>query len=125
MSGLLTRAAYWWIERDYERHAKRLAPELAELGIRHMEATPTGWEGTFVTPAAAEIANIMADMLNDADAENYLTFDFLPRLDRQVRPVRVTVQWANGLNPGLKAAALERQNAELRQRIAELEAHDE
>ena len=56
----------------------------------------------------------MADMLDEAQAENFVTFDFLPKLERQMRPLRVTVQWANGKNPGTLVA-------ELKARIAELE----
>jgi len=124
MHNLLTRAANWWINREYEASAKALAPELLELGLRRVQPTPdgTGWEATFITPAAALIANEMAAMLDAAAADNYLAFDFLPRLDREaVRPVRVTVQWAHGQNPAQMVTTLKARVAELE---AQLEARN-
>ena len=123
MHNLLTRAANWWINREYEASAKALAPELLELGLRRVQPTPdgAGWEATFITPAAALIANEMAAMLDAAQAENYLTFDFLPRLDRGKKPVRVTVQWARGQNPAQMVTTLKARVADLE---AQLEARD-
>ena len=118
---LLTRIANWWINREYEASAKALAPELAELGLKRIDTVPGGWEATLVTPAAAMIANEMAAMLEAGQAENYITFDFLPRLDRQAKPVRVTVQWARGQNPGQMVTELKARVAELE---AQLEARD-
>ena len=116
LAELLDTLAHAWINHRYEQSAKLHAPELAELGLRRVQPTEDGrgWEATFITPAAALIANAMADMLDEAQAENFVTFDFLPKLERQMRPVRVTVQWANGKNPGTLVA-------ELKARIAELE----
>ncbi len=104
-----------WLDWRTEQNARRLAPEIAELGLKKITALPGGWEATFVTLAAAEIANDMAAMLDATHAENYVQFDMLPRLDRGRRPIRVTVQWAWGKSPAQRVAELEA-------RIAELEA---
>ncbi|HMN30824.1 MAG TPA: hypothetical protein PKE45_21905 [Caldilineaceae bacterium] len=60
-------------------------------------------------------------MLNAANAENYLQFDMVPRLDRRLRPIRVTVQWANGMSPAQKVAMLERQLHALQNESSKLE----
>ena len=116
LAELLDTLAHAWINQRYEQSAKLHAPELTELGLRRVQPTEDGrgWQATFITPAAALIANDMAALLDEAHAENFVTFDFLPKLERQMRPVRVTVQWANGKNPGFLVA-------ELKARIAELE----
>ena len=82
-------------------------PAFEEMGLKKMSTTPGGWEATFVTPAAVIIADEMAAMLDKANAENFVQFDFMPRLDRGKRPVRVTVQWAHGMSPAEKCAMLE------------------
>ena len=116
LANLLDHLAAAWQNRRYEQSAKRHAPELTELGLRRVQPTADGrgWEATFLTPTAAIICNEMAAVLDNARAENYVTYDFLPKLDRDARPVRVTIQWANGKNPGTLVT-------ELKARIAELE----
>ena len=116
LANLLDTLAHAWINHRYEQSAKLHAPELTELSLRRVQPTADGrgWEATFITPAAALIANEMAAVLDNARAENYVTYDFLPRLDRDMRPVRVTIQWATGKNPGTIIV-------ELKARIAELE----
>lgn len=106
MLEILDRLAGWWLDWRTDREAKN-NPLVQELGIKKIEATPGGWEGTFVTPAVAIIADEMAGMLDNANAKNYVVFDFMPRLDRGKHPVRVTVQWAQGQSPAQKATMLE------------------
>jgi len=106
MLELIDRLACWWIDWRMDRAASN-NPAYQELGIKRMEATPGGWEATFVTPAAVLIADEMAAMLDKANAENFVQFDFVPRMDRGKRPVRVTVQWAHGMSPAQKCAMLE------------------
>jgi hypothetical protein len=117
--GIVDRLADLWLSWRAEQNVKRHAPQLAEFGIRRVETVPGGWQGTFVTPAAALIADDMARMLDASKAENYLQFDFLPRLDREGRPVRVTVQWAHGKAPGQVVAELKDEISVLRAALAD------
>lgn len=107
MLHFIDKLAGKWIDWRMRRTAD-VDPEYKELGIRRVQVTEEGvFEGTFITPAAAIIAEQMARMLNIADAENYVQFDFLPRLDRGLHMVRVTVSWASGELPAAKASRLE------------------
>ncbi len=112
MLELIDRLACRWLDWRTD-HTIKNDPALQEFGLKRMSVTPDGWEMTFVTPAAVMIADEMAAMLDEANAENFVQFDFMPRLDRGKRPVRVTVRWAWGMSPAEKCAVLE----------AELEAH--
>ena len=106
MLEIIDRLACWWIDWRMDRDA-RSNPAFEEVGLKKMSATPGGWEATFITPAAVIIADEMAAMLDRANAENFVQFDFMPRLDRGKRPVRVTVQWVRGMSPAEKCAMLE------------------
>lgn len=112
---LLDKLAGRWLDWRMEQMAAR-HPELHEFGLHRAEVEPDGrFTVTGISVTAAILADEMAAMLNRASADNYIEFDMAPRLDRGIRPVRVTVQWANGLSPAQKATRLE-------QRVAELEA---
>lgn len=76
-------------------HLKRVCFKDGEL--------TTLWE----TVQAAKIAQDMASLLNKNNAKNYIELDVMPRLDRNLRPIRLTVQWSDGLSPAAKAAQLE------------------
>ncbi len=108
MLALFDNLAARWLAWRTEQHIRRHAPQLAEFSLHKLAVTPdgNGYEGTWVTPAAAMIADVMATMLDGARAENYVQFDFMPRLDHGLRPVRVTVQWARGEAPATRAARL-------------------
>jgi len=123
MLRIIDRLALGWIDWRRDREIKRspmLCKVADEFGLRELRSIPGGWEGTFITPAVVVIAEEMAAMLNKASAENHVVFDFLPRIDRGVRPVRVTVQWAHGKNPAQVNAELKKQVAELERRIEDL-----
>jgi hypothetical protein len=104
MIEILDRLACWWIDWRMDRDAKS-NPAVREMGLKKIGTFPGGWEVTFVSPAVAMIADEMAAMLDKANAKNYISFDFIPRLDRGRQPVRVTVEWAHGESPATKAAA--------------------
>ena len=114
---LLDQLAGKWLEWRTER-AIQTNPLYLEFGLQKVEVSENGmYEGTFVSPAAAILADEASKMLNAANAENYIQFDMMPRLDRGLRPIRVTVQWANGLAPAEKAARQEKRIAELEKEI--------
>lgn len=85
----------------------------AQATFKKASFDETGMSATFIHENIAILANDAAAMLNAANADNYLQFDMVPRLDRGMRPIRVTVQWANGESPA-------DQNARLRKEIEQL-----
>ncbi len=101
----IDRLAGKWFDWRTDRRVKQ-NPELQEFGLHKAEANERGFYADFITPAAAILADEMATMLEEAHAENYVEFDMMPRLDRGLRPIRVTVQWAGKLSPAQKAAQL-------------------
>lgn len=121
---ILDRLAYWWIDWRHERWVRR-TPEIKkavdDLGLRRFEICDGRYETTFVTEAAAFIANEMAQLLTEAGAENYVEFDMLPKLERKLPPVRVTIQWANGESPAAQNERLRKEIAELKKVNVELE----
>lgn len=68
-------------------------------------------------PAVIELVNDAAAILNQQNAKNYVEFEMMPRLDRAARPIRVTIQWANGLSPAQMCE-------QLRAELETLRAHD-
>lgn len=102
----IDRLAGRWLDWRMDR-AARTKPEFGEFGLKRLDATMDGWEIVATYPAVAIIADEMAGFLNAYKADNYVQFDMMPRLDRGLRPVRVTVSWARGEMPSKKAARLE------------------
>jgi hypothetical protein len=103
---LLDKLAGWWIDWRTER-AVRQRPELHQMGIKKVEIGDTSWEVLMTGPGVVYLADEAATMLRENDARNYVTFDMLPRLDKGLPPIRVTVQWARGMSPAEKAAMFE------------------
>lgn len=104
---IIDRLAIKWVDWRTDR-AVRDSGYDEEFGIKRVELTSDGvFEGTFVTPAIAVMAQEAAAMLDTANAENYVQFDMLPRLDRGLKPIRVTVQWAHRLSPAQRASKME------------------
>lgn len=115
----LDRLAGWWLDWRTDR-AARQDPRFSDFGLTKFEATGKSQELVISTEMVAIIADHAATMLQENNAENFVQFDMMPRLDRGLRPVRVTVQWAYGLSPAQKCAQLEKKVAELQAEIDEL-----
>jgi len=116
----LDAIAQAWLEwrTDYEvRHNEELQAVLGDLGIRKMEVSEGRMDTTMMSPVVATLAEECAAWLDAHDAENYVQVDMLPRLDRGLRPIRLTVQWAYGESPA-------QQNARLRKELAEIKESD-
>lgn len=105
---VVDRLAGRWLDWRMDR-AARTRPEFGEFGLKRLDATRDGWEMVATYPAVAIVADQMSGFLNAHKADNYIQFDMMPRLDRGLRAVRVTVSWANGEMPAVKAARLERE----------------
>lgn len=119
LAALVDRAASRWLDWRTEQ-AYRDNP-LTQMELKRLSVEDGFFEGTFVTPAVALLAQECARMLEAANAKNYIQFDMQPRLDRALKPIRVTVAWASGESPATKAARLETELETSRQRVAELE----
>lgn len=95
---LIDLAASWWLNWRTER-AYRNRPDFEEVKLLRSKMEPGNWEldlqHSMVGPLAAELGG----MLDRASAKNYIQFDLFPRIDSGTKPIRVTLQWANGLSP--------------------------
>ena len=58
-------------------------------------------------PGVYLLADEAATMLEANNAKNYVQFDMMPRADRHLLPIRVTVQWADGKSPAQRVLELE------------------
>lgn len=106
----------WRMDREVNRNNR-----VGEMNLQKVEFDENGFHLIASFPGVVLLADEAAAMLNANNAENYVEFDMMPRLDRGKRPIRVTVAWANGESPAAKAARLERELDELRTRkVAEI-----
>ena len=112
MLEMIDRLAGWWLDWRTD-HAIAQHSELHEFGLKKAEFDESGFHVVASFPGVVVLADEAARMLDASDVENYIEFDMMPRLDRGLPPVRVTVQWANGMSPAQKAAMLEERIQEL------------
>lgn len=104
---LLDKVAGAWLDFRSEQRIKN-DPILNKMFLEKASISNTDMEIAMVSPAIAVMADEAATMLNANNAKNYVQFDMLPRVDRGLSAIRVTVQWANGEAPAEKAARLEK-----------------
>ena len=102
---LLDRLAGRWLDWRMER-AIAATPELARFQPRKAEWQDGRWQIEGFSPAVPLLAEECARILVQSNAPNYLEFEFLPRLDRGLRPVVLTVRWLDGEMPSAKASRL-------------------
>jgi hypothetical protein len=111
MLQLIDRIAWAYLNWRIDQATKRID---VKLNFKKATLTQDGWFGEWVSPMVAFIADQCSDMLNKAGAPNYVQFDMIAHAQR---PVRVTVQWADGESPAEQNARLrkelERQKGEL------------
>ena len=115
MVELIDRLAAWWIDWRMSREIAN-TPELGDFDLKKVEFDENGFHSIASFPGVVLLAESAAGMLEANNAQNYVQFDMMPRLDRGMRPVRVTVQWANGESPAVKAARLEKELEELKRK---------
>jgi hypothetical protein len=112
MIGLIDRLAGWWLNwrRDWEiRHN----PELREVMVHRLDLDQGQLNAVMEHPAVAYLAEEAIDLLKAVGAENYFEMDLMPRIDRGMQQIRVTIQWANKLSPVQKNIKLEAEKARL------------
>jgi len=93
-----------WLSRRSDGKIARFAKEHPEFELEdeNLERVEIGEDGLIlncVSPAIVVLAEEAAKMLDAAHAENYLQLDIIPRLARDMRAIRLTVQWAEGKSP--------------------------
>lgn len=71
-------------------------------------------------PSICYLAEEAASLLKELGAENYVEFNFSPNIDKALKPVRVTVQWAEGLSPAAKNVELDRKLSRLQGAVDDL-----
>ena len=103
---LIDRLAGWWLDWRMDR-AVAAKPELQKAGFKRAEFDETGFHLVASFPGVWILADQAAAMLRANDAENYVQFDMLPRADRHLEPIRITVQWAKGKSPAQRVLELE------------------
>jgi len=121
--------ATWWLRwrQHYTlRRAIRVDPQLArfdpeKIAVEHLEMHGRNLHIMLHAPGIAILADQAAALLEVNNAQNYVQFDMLAATPRhgRVRPVRVTVQWAEGEAPATRAERLEKELAQLRASAAE------
>lgn len=103
---IIDRLACWWINYRQDQELKNNS-ELSDLGIKRVDIEDGVFKVLLSHPSLYLLANEFASMLKEFGVENYISFDMMPRMDKGDRPVRVTLQYADGLSPAQKATKLE------------------
>lgn len=102
----IDRLAGWWLDWRIDR-AVAANPELKRAGFKRAEVDENGFHMVASFPGVYLLADEAAVMLEANDAKNYVQFDMMPRADRHLEPIRVTVQWAKGKSPAQRVLELE------------------
>ncbi len=108
-----------WINWRMDRRIKKAiaSGEMPDIELRKFVTSGKDMEILMAHPGVATMAEQAGKFLKAHNAENYVQFDLMPRLESDLRPIRVTVQWAGGLSPAVKnaqqAKVIEQQRAEL------------
>lgn len=106
MLNLIDRLTGWWLDWRIDR-AIATNPELQRAGFKKAEVDEQGFHLVASFPGIYLLADEAAAMLEANNAKNYVQFDMLPRADRHLKPIRITVQWAKGKSPAQRVVELE------------------
>lgn len=105
---MLDRLAGKWLDMRMDALIKS-NPDMAKFELHKAEYRPGSAEIIAFAPSVVVLAEQAAKLLNAQHVENYLEFDLMPRVDRHIRPIRVTIQWADKLSPAKKNTLLQGQ----------------
>lgn len=123
MFEILDRLAHWWLDHRWQA-VKRTLPLVGDFDLTKIEKTVAdtgrGWQLSVEMPATVIKVNDVAAVLKQKDFCNHVEFFMLLKSGHSVRPVRVSVQWAQGLGPAGKAAQRPAVRNELRRLLADL-----
>ncbi len=120
MLHLIDKLAGRWLDWRTAQSIKANV-DLAQFRVERLDVDDDSLNLAISHPAVAEMADIMSTFLLDHNAENYVEFDMIPRIDRGSRPVRVTVQWADGMPPSEMVDELKAQLAATQTELDEAE----
>lgn len=95
-----------WLAWRTDRAVAR-SPALQKAGFLKAEFDENGFHLVGSFPGVWLLADEAAKMLDVNYAKNYVQFDMMPRADRHLPPIRVTVQWAHGKSPGERVIEME------------------
>lgn len=98
-----------WLNWRTSQAVKRSGFNIDEPELKELSVDKGCTEIVMAHSAIAYLASEATAILNEANADNYVQFDMMPRPDHGMRPIRVTVQWAHGEAPASKAARLEKE----------------
>lgn len=107
MLHLIDRLAGRWMDWRTDREVRN-NPDLQDFNLKRFEVEGKSFELVASTQAVAILADQAATLLTESGAENFVEFRMMPRLDRNMKPILVTVQWASKLSPAEKAAMMEK-----------------
>lgn len=116
----IDRLAGRWLDWRTDRAVMHLPEDCKDIRLHKVDIEDRACNITLMAPGVAILAEQAADLLEAEHAENYVQFNMMPRLDRGLRPILVTVQWAYGEAPGKQNARLRAEVEQLKARIAEL-----
>lgn len=119
MFELLDKLACWWIDWRQDQNVKTMLKEEPEMAaeIHRLSADKNGFEIVMKSQGVFLLADQAAALLNSHNAQNYVEFDMMPRLDRGMRWIRVTVQWRDGESPAQKASRQEKEIEKLKEQL--------
>lgn len=126
MELLIDRLASMWLNWRTARNlraAQAAGEEWARVDVQQFREVNAGEMSLMAhAPAIAVLADQAASFLDANNAKNYVQFDMMPRIDHGQRAIRVTVAWANGEMPAEKAARLDKELAEAKEKLQAYEA---
>lgn len=102
LDGLAGKWLNWRLDQESKHN-----PVFKEFKLKKLEMHGSTFNMVLEHPVVAIMADECAQFLTENQAQNYVTFDMMPRIDRGLKPIRVTVQWASGVSPAEKASRLE------------------
>lgn len=112
MKNFLDRLAGWWLDWRTDQAAKS-NPVFDELQLKRATYENGRMDIVAIAPGILALADEAAGYLQACKAENFVEFDMMPRLDRGMRAVRVTIQWADRFSPAQRIAQVEQEAARL------------
>lgn len=113
MFEFVDRLAEWWLDVRLQ-WAVNHNPTLADFRLKEVEIGQGFTKILIEHPMVTILAGEADKILSKSKAQNYFQFELLPRLNQDLRPIEVTLRWADsGLSPAQK-------NAQLKAKIEDL-----
>ena len=97
--------ATWWLLQRRKR--SMLHGTLQDFAIESLHYASKSLEITAIAPSLCVIADEAVALLEANNASNYVQFDMLASPEYGDKRIRITVQYAHGKSPAIKAAELE------------------